>query len=79
MVIVMSGYQAPNLLAIRLGLHGDLTGTDAILWQNQPGNSYTPSPVLQHLALHSIERTPLVTRKLMAGALTCILKPIARP
>jgi outer membrane protein assembly factor BamB len=45
--IVMSGYQSPNLLAIRLGREGDLTGTDAILWQNQRGNSYTPSPVLQ--------------------------------
>src|ERR1035437_9855547 len=44
--IVMSGYQSPNLLAIRLGKEGDLTGTDAILWQNQRGNSYTPSPVL---------------------------------
>ena len=44
--IVMSGYQQPNLLAIRLGREGDLTGTDAILWQNQRGNSYTPSPVL---------------------------------
>src|ERR1035441_11005588 len=43
----MSGYQAPNLLAIRLGREGDLTGTDAILWQNQRGNSYTPSPVLR--------------------------------
>ncbi len=45
-VIVMSGYQQPNLLAIRLGREGDLTGTDSILWQNQRGNSYTPSPVL---------------------------------
>ena len=44
--VLMSGYQQPNLLAIRLGREGDLTGTDAILWQNQRGNSYTPSPVL---------------------------------
>jgi outer membrane protein assembly factor BamB len=44
--VVMSGYRDPNLLAIRLGKEGDLTGTDAILWQNQRGNSYTPSPVL---------------------------------
>ena len=44
--IVMSGHQSPNLMAIRLGREGDLTGTDAILWQNQRGNSYTPSPVL---------------------------------
>jgi outer membrane protein assembly factor BamB len=50
--IVMSGYMAPNLLAIRLGREGDLTGTDAILWQNQRGNSYTPSPVLHEGKLY---------------------------
>jgi outer membrane protein assembly factor BamB len=33
-------------MAIRLGRSGDLTGTDAIVWENQRGNSYTPSPVL---------------------------------
>jgi outer membrane protein assembly factor BamB len=52
--IVMSGYQAPNLLAIRLGREGDLTGTDAILWQNQRGNSYTPSPVLHEGKLYML-------------------------
>ena len=41
MVFVMSGYRNPNLMAIRLGREGDLTGTDAIVWQNQRGNSYT--------------------------------------
>jgi outer membrane protein assembly factor BamB len=46
MVIVMSGFRNPNLLAIRLGREGDLTGTDAIVWQNQRGNSYSASPVL---------------------------------
>ena len=46
MVWVMSGYRNPNLLAIKLGREGDLTGTDAVVWQNQRGNSYTPSPVL---------------------------------
>jgi outer membrane protein assembly factor BamB len=45
-VYVMSGYRDPNLLAIKLGREGDLTGTDAVLWTNQKGNSYTPSPVL---------------------------------
>src|ERR1017187_6881305 len=50
----MSGYQAPNLLAIRLGREGDLTGTDAILWQNQRGNSYTPSPVLHEGKLYML-------------------------
>ena len=46
LVFVMSGYRNPNLMAIRLGRTGDLTGTDAIVWENQRGNSYTPSPVL---------------------------------
>jgi outer membrane protein assembly factor BamB len=46
MVFVMSGFRNPNLLAIRLGREGNLDGTDAIVWQNQRGNSYTPSPVL---------------------------------
>lgn len=46
LVYVMSGFRNPNLMAIRLGREGDLTGTDAIVWQNQRGNSYTPSPVL---------------------------------
>lgn len=47
-VVVMSGYRDPNLLAIRLGRTGDLTDTDAILWTNKRGNSYTPSPVLHN-------------------------------
>ena len=45
-LIAMSGFRNPNLLAIKLGRDGDLTGTDAIAWTNQRGNSYTPSPVL---------------------------------
>jgi outer membrane protein assembly factor BamB len=47
MVYVMSGFRDPNLMAIKLGRTGDLTGTDAIVWQNQRGNSYTPSPILK--------------------------------
>ena len=46
LVYVMSGFIAPNLMAIRLGGLGDLTGTDAIVWSNKQANSYTPSPVL---------------------------------
>ena len=45
-VYVMSGYRDPKLLAIRLGRTGDLTGTDAVLWEATRGLSYTPSPVL---------------------------------
>jgi outer membrane protein assembly factor BamB len=46
MVFVMSGFRNPNLMAVKLGREGDLTGTDAVVWQNQRGNSYTASPVL---------------------------------
>jgi outer membrane protein assembly factor BamB len=54
MVYVMSGYRNPNLLAVKLGREGDLTGTDAIVWQNQRGNSYTPSPVLHDGKLYVV-------------------------
>jgi len=47
MVWVMSGFRAPNLLAIRLdGAEGDITDSDHVIWTNQRGNSYTPSPIL---------------------------------
>jgi outer membrane protein assembly factor BamB len=54
MVFAMSGFRSPNLLAIRLGREGDLTGTDSIVWQNQRGNSYTPSPVLHDGKLYML-------------------------
>jgi len=67
---VMSGYQSPNLLAIRLGGEGDLTGTDAILWQNQKGNSYTPSPVLHEGKLYVLTDT---------GTLSCFDAKTGKP
>ena len=45
-VFVMSGHQNQNMMAIKLGAEGDLTGTKSILWTNAKGNPYTPSPVL---------------------------------
>jgi outer membrane protein assembly factor BamB len=53
-VYVMSGHREPNLLAIRLGKEGDLTSSDAILWKNDRGNSYTPSPVLHDGKLYML-------------------------
>jgi len=46
LVLVMTGYRDPNLMAIKLGREGDLTGTDAVVWSQTRGNSYTASPVL---------------------------------
>lgn len=45
-VLVMSGYRDPQLLSIRLGGEGDLTGTDAVSWQSSKGTAYTASAVL---------------------------------
>jgi outer membrane protein assembly factor BamB len=53
-VYVMSGHREPNLLAIRLGRKGDLTGTDAIAWTNERGNAYSSSPVLHDDKLYFI-------------------------
>ena len=70
MVWVMSGFRNPNLLAIKLGREGDLTGSDAIVWQNQRGNSYTPSPVLADGKLYVLTDT---------GMLSCSTrKPVRR-
>ncbi|RPI25179.1 MAG: hypothetical protein EHM61_15075 [Acidobacteria bacterium] len=52
LLLVMSGHRDPNLMAIRLGREGDLTGTDAIVWTQTRGNSYTPSPVLHDNKLY---------------------------
>jgi outer membrane protein assembly factor BamB len=54
MVYVMSGHREPNLLAVKLGREGDLTGTDAIAWTNDRGNSYSAAPVLHDGKLYFI-------------------------
>jgi outer membrane protein assembly factor BamB len=61
LVFVMSGYQNPKLMAIRLGRTGDLTGTDAIIWTKDKGNSYTPSPVIYDNKLYVLTDTGMLT------------------
>lgn len=46
LVLAMSGHREPNLMAIKLGGKGDLTGTDAVVWNAERGLAYTTSPVL---------------------------------
>jgi outer membrane protein assembly factor BamB len=70
MVFVMSGFRNPNLMAIQLGREGDLTGTDAIVWQNQRGNSYTPSPVLHEGRLYMLTDS---------GMLSCLDAKTGKP
>jgi outer membrane protein assembly factor BamB len=51
-LFAMSGNQNPNLIAIRLGRAGDLTGSDSVLWTNARGNSYVPSPLVHDNKLY---------------------------
>lgn len=53
-VLVMSGYRTPRLMSVRLGQTGDLTGTDAIVWETTRGTSYTASPALHEERVYVI-------------------------
>ena len=53
-VFVMSGHRDPKLMAIKLGKEGDLSGTDAVLWSQTRGISYTLSPVLHEGKLYVV-------------------------
>ena len=48
----MTGFQRPNMIAVRIDREGDVTGTDAVIWSNNRGNPYNPSPVLQNDILY---------------------------
>jgi outer membrane protein assembly factor BamB len=61
LVWVMSGYRNPKGMAIRLGREGDLTGTDAIVWTQDRGMSYTASPALHDGILYMITDTAMVS------------------
>lgn len=60
-VLVMSGYRDPKLMAVRLGKEGDLTATDAVLWSQTRGLSYTPSPVLNDGKYYTLTDTGMVS------------------
>ena len=45
-VFCMSGFQGNMLYAIELGRTGDLSGTDALIWQQDKATPYIPSPLL---------------------------------
>ena len=87
LVYVMSGFIAPNLMAIRLGGRGDLTNTDAIVWSNKQANAYTPSPVLfdnqalrfdRHRRPHELQRDDRRSALSAAAARTEQFQSVAR-
>jgi outer membrane protein assembly factor BamB len=57
----MSGYRDPKLMAIRLGKEGDLTNTDAVVWTQLRGNSYTPSPIIHDNKLYVLTDNGLIS------------------
>ncbi len=61
LVLVMTGHRDPNLMAIRLGGKGDLTGTEAVVWSQTKGNSYTPSPVLHDNKFYALTDNGMVS------------------
>jgi outer membrane protein assembly factor BamB len=61
LVLVMTGHVNPNLMAIRLGGKGDLTGTGAVVWNQTRGNSYTASPVLHDNKLYVVTDNGMVS------------------
>jgi outer membrane protein assembly factor BamB len=46
LVYAISGFRGAALLALRPDRAGDLTGTDAIVWQHSKNTPYVPSPLL---------------------------------
>ncbi len=60
-VLVMSGFRDPKLMAVRLGKEGDLTGTDAVIWSQTRGLSYTPSPVLKDNKYYTLTDTGMLS------------------
>jgi outer membrane protein assembly factor BamB len=46
MVFCMSGFRGSAFQAIKLGKTGDLSGTDAVVWEMSDGTAYVPSQLL---------------------------------
>ncbi|MEQ1893901.1 MAG: PQQ-binding-like beta-propeller repeat protein, partial [Planctomycetota bacterium] len=61
LVLTMSGYRDPRLMAIRLGKSGDLTGTDAVAWSSVKGCAYTASPVLHDGLYYTVTDRGLIS------------------
>jgi len=60
-VLLMTGYKDPNLMCIRLGGKGDLTGTEAVRWQSPKGCAYTASPVLSGGKYYSVSDRGMIS------------------
>jgi len=65
MIYVLSGFRGSALFAINISkAKGDITGSDAIVWQYNQDTPYTPSPVLYNNLLYMLRGNN--------GDLTCL-------
>jgi len=55
MIYCTSGFRGSALLAIQLGQTGDLTGTDAVVWDVNEATPYVPSPLLYGEQLYVLD------------------------
>lgn len=60
-VVVQSGWREKNMMAIRLGGEGNITGSEWVLWTDDRGPSYTSSPVLHDGKLYVLTDRGLIS------------------
>ena len=61
LVYVMSGFRDPQLMAIKLGRQGDISGSDSIVWSQTRGLAYTTSPVLHDNKLYVVTDNGMIS------------------
>jgi outer membrane protein assembly factor BamB len=58
---LVAGYPKKRVLAITLGVKGDLTGTTNLLWKYEKGSGYVPSPLLLNDELYLMTDSGLLS------------------
>ena len=79
LVFCMTGYLGDSLQAIRLDSHGDVTGTDQIVWQADSGTPYVPSPLLYGDQLYFNRKNQGVVTSLKADTGEALIKSTRLP
>ncbi len=65
-VYCMSGYEGYSLLALPLGLKGDVSAAEVAVWSKKQGTPYVPSPVLFNGTLYFTQSNQAVLTSLNA-------------
>lgn len=76
---VTSGYRGASLMAIKLGVSGDLSEGDAVLWRHSKNTPYVSSPLLVVTACTCIPATTPCSRSSMPSPASPSSMPSAFP